>query len=123
MWWDPVRKLDDPYTQPYQYPRYPLHALAEYLRLGYAAKQDTEKSRPNVNAIYVITNANDSSVDNNITAQFVDAWLAHGEEYLDTYEFEKELNLSHDLITPTREDGNPALVYPVIISVITRGDQ
>ena len=93
------------------------------MRLGFAAKQDAQVRRPNVNTIYVITNANDSSVDNNITDQFVDAWLAYGEEYLKTYEFEKGLNLPHDLITPTREDGDPTLVYPLILSVITGGDQ
>ena len=66
----------------------------------------------------MITNAHDSSVSNGITRQLVDTWKAHGDEYLQTYEFENSLGLPHDLITPTREDGNPALVYPVIIDSI-----
>jgi pimeloyl-ACP methyl ester carboxylesterase len=118
MWWDPKTKADNPYTAPYAYPRYPLHALAEYLRLGFAAQRDAQQNKPGVNRIVVITNAHDNSVNNDIIAQFVETWQAHGEEYLDTYEFERELNLPHDLITPTREDGNPALVYPIIIEHI-----
>ena len=62
--------------------------------------------------------ANDESVNNEIIGQFVDTWQKHGEEYLDDFEFEKDLILPHDLITPTREDGNPALVYPIIIDNI-----
>ncbi len=119
MWWDPRTKADDPYTAPYSYPRYPIHALAEYLRLGFAAQQDARSNKPGVNSIVVITNANDSSVNNGITAQFVDSWQAHDEDYLSTYQFEKQFGLPHDLISPTREDGDPALVYPILIEKIT----
>ena len=123
MWWDPTTKENSPTTAPYSYPRYPLHALAEYLRLGYATQQGAKQTRPDVNSIVVITNANDSSVDNNVAAQLVDAWNIHGEEYLDTYEFEKAYNLPHDLISPTREDGNPGIVYPIIIERILAPDE
>lgn len=119
MWWDPRTKENNPLSQSYQYPRYPLHALAEYLRLGFAAQRDANQNKPGVKRIVVITNANDESVNNNIIGQFVDTWRVHGEEYLNTLEFEKELGLPHDLITPTREDGNPAFVYPIIIENIT----
>ncbi len=118
MWWDPKTKADNPYTAPYSYPRYPLHALAEYLRLGYAAQQNARSTKPDVNAIVVITNANDVSVNNGVTDRLVETWQNHGEEYLSAYEFEKKYNLPHDLISPTREDGNPALVYPIIFDSI-----
>lgn len=123
MWWDPKTKADNPYTAPYSYPRYPLHALAEYLRLGFATQQDARNTKPDVNSIVVITNANDVSVNNGIISQFIDSWQKHGEEYLVTYQLEKELNLPHDLITPTREDGNPGLVYPILINKIIQSDQ
>jgi esterase/lipase len=119
MWWDPERKADNPFTQPYQYPRYPLHALAEYMRLGFAVQQDAKSNKPGVDSIVVITNANDESINNGIVAQIEALWLDHGEELIRTYEFEKDLGLPHDVITPTREDGNPAIVYPIIIDYIT----
>jgi len=123
MWWDPKTKEDNPFSQSYQYPRYPLHALAEYMRLGFAAQRDARDNKPGVNRIVIITNANDESVNNTIIAQFVETWREHGEDYMDTFEFEKNLNLPHDLITPTREDGNPAFVYPILIDHIIRKDQ
>lgn len=118
MWWDPTTRADNPNTAPYSYPGYPLHALAEYLRLGFAAQDLARNEKPAVPAIMVINNQHDKSVNNGITDQLVAAWKAHGEEYLRTYEFEEALGLPHDLITPTREDGNPAVVYPVIVDSI-----
>ncbi|MCB8982618.1 MAG: alpha/beta fold hydrolase [Ardenticatenaceae bacterium] len=123
MWWDPKAKAENPFTAYYSYPRYPLHALAEYLRLGYAAQQAARSNPPGVRSIVVITNANDQSVNNDIIDEFVTTWQKHGEEDMDTFEFERELNLPHDLITPTREDGNPALVYPIIIDHIITVEQ
>jgi carboxylesterase len=118
MWWDPTTKADNPSTADYAYPGYPLHALAEYLRLGFATQDSARRDKPAVDSILVINNAHDDSVNNGITNQLVAAWKAHGEDFLRTYEFEDALGLPHDLITPTREDGNPALVYPVIIDNI-----
>jgi carboxylesterase len=118
MWWDPTTKADNPNTAAYSYPGYPLHALAEYLRLGFAAQDLARNEKPGVPAIMVINNQHDRSVNNGITDQLIAVWKAHGEEYLRTYEFEEALGLPHDLITPTREDGNPAVVYPVIVDSI-----
>jgi esterase/lipase len=118
MWWDPTTKADNPSTADYAYPGYPLHALAEYLRLGFATQDNARREKPAVASIMVINNEHDDSVNNGITDQLVAAWKAHGEEFLRTYEFEDALGLPHDLITPTREDGNPAVVYPVIIDSI-----
>jgi alpha-beta hydrolase superfamily lysophospholipase len=118
MWWDPSAKENNPLTANYAYPGYPLRALAEYLRLGFATQDLAKQQKPGVDSIVVITNAHDESVNHGITNQLVQAWQQHGEEYLRTYEFERALNLPHDLITPTREDSNPGLVYPVIIDSI-----
>ncbi len=119
MWWDPQKKANNPFTQPYQYPRYPLHALAEYMRLGFAAERDAATNKPGVDRLIVITNANDESINNGIVAQFEELWQQHGEEFMRSYQFEKDLGLPHDVITPRREDGNTALTYPIIIDYIT----
>lgn len=118
MWWDPTTKANNPNTASYSYPGYPLHALAEYLRLGFATIDLAQKVKPAVNSITVINNAHDDSVNNGITNQLVEVWKAHGDEFLRTFEFEDALGLPHDVISPTREDGNPALVYPVIVDSI-----
>ena len=118
MWWDPTLKMDNPNTAEYAYPGYPLHALAEYLRLGFATNDIAKREKPAVAWITVMNNAHDDSVNNGITDQLVATWKRHGEEFLRTYEFEDALGLPHDLITPDRADGNPTLVYPVIIDNI-----
>ena len=123
LWWDPTKKQDNPFSQSYQYPRYPLHAMAEYLRLGFAAEHDAKENPPGVNRLIVITNANDKSINNGIVAQFEELWQQHGAELVSSYQFEKDLGPPHDLITPTREDGNPALVYPVIMDSIFAADE
>lgn len=123
MWWDPQTKADNPFTQSYQYPRYPLHALAEYMRLGFAADENAQRVRPGVPSLVLITNQNDESVNNTIIAEFEKHWVDHGEELIRSYEFEKDLGLPHDVITPTREDGNPALTYPIIIDYISHAGE
>ena len=123
MWWDPTTKENNPFAQSYQYPRYPLHALAEYMRLGFAAERDATQEKPGVDRLIVITNANDESINNGVVAQFEELWQLHGEEYMRSYQFEKNLGLPHDVITPTREDGNVALTYPIIIDYITGAEE
>jgi esterase/lipase len=122
MWWDPRSKADNPNTAAYAYPNYPLHGLAEYLRLGFAMQDNARREKPAVASIFVINNAHDDSVNNDVTARLTDAWRSHGATLLETFEFEDALGLPHDLITPTRENGDPALVYPIILDRVTRGD-
>ena len=62
MWWDPAKKADNPFSAPYSYPRYSLKSLAEVLRLGYAAEEDVEHTKPASPDIIVINNAADDSV-------------------------------------------------------------
>jgi esterase/lipase len=120
MWWDPSTKEDNPMTADYAYPGYPVNALAEYLRVGFATQDLAKREIPAAASIVVISNDNDKSVNKGITNQLIKAWQQYGGEYLRTYDFDATLNLPHDLITPTREDGNPGLVYPVIVDIVHR---
>ena len=118
QWWDPIRKENNPLSAPYAYARYPLHALLENIRLGYATEADAKRTRPAASKIIVITNANDDSVNNDVIAEFEHMWAKHGEENLVTFQFEKSLGLPHDLITPTRPGARIDLVYPKLLEFI-----
>ena len=118
QWWDPVHKENNPLTAPYAYARYPLHALLENMRLGYAAEADAKHTRPAAGEIIVITNANDDSVNNGVIAEFEQIWREHGDENLVTFQFEKALKLPHDLITSTRPGEQIELVYPKLLELI-----
>lgn len=118
QWWDPVHKGDNPLAAPFAYARYPLHALLENMRLGYATETDAKHTRPAAEKIIVITNANDDSVNNDVVAEFEQIWKDHGEENLVTFQFEKTLGLPHDLITSIRPGARIDLVYPKLLELI-----
>jgi carboxylesterase len=118
QWWDPVHKLSNPLSAPYSYRGYYMHSLFENLRLGFAAEEDAKRVKPAVGGILVITNANDESVNNEIVAEYEQLWLDHGEQFVRTYRFEKELGIPHDMITVDRPDNHIELVYPKLLELI-----
>ena len=118
QWWDPVHKLSNPLSAPYSYRGYYMHSLFENLRLGFAAEEDAKKVKPAAGGILVITNANDESVNNEVVAEFEQLWLEHGEQFLQTYQFEKELGIPHDMITVNRPDSHVEIVYPKLLELI-----
>ena len=118
QWWDPVHKMGNPYSAPYSYRGYYTHALFENLRLGFIAEKDSKKVKPAAGRILVITNANDDSVNNEVVAEFEQLWLEHGEQFLQTFQFAKELGVPHDMITASRPGGRIDIVYPKLLELI-----
>ena len=118
QWWDPVHEMNNPNSAPYSYRGYYLHALFENLRLGFVAEEDAKRIKPAVGRIFVITNANDDSVNNEVVAEFEQLWLEHGEKFLQTYKFEKSLEIPHDMITVTHPDSRTDIVYPKLLELI-----
>ena len=103
----------------YAYPRYSTRALAQLLRLSFATQVGARRAAPAARSILVITNANDHSVNNELTQQVVDEWRAQGAE-LRTYEFDAGLQLGHDMIDPTQPDQRTDIVYPTVIDLIAQ---
>lgn len=120
QWWDPIKKENNPFTDEFQYPRFGTHALAEYLRLGFAAENDV-KNEPPAGRIIMVSNASDPSVSNDVIDQFVGLWKEHissGAALVESYRFEKELGLPHDIITPARFESNTTVVYPKLMELL-----
>jgi carboxylesterase len=118
MWWDPINKEKNPNSAPYSYTRYPLHALFENLRLGYVAEAEARRVKPAAGSILTITNANDESINNGVVAEFEEIWRDYGEGFLQTFQFSKDLQLPHDLITVGRPNAKVELVYPRLHELI-----
>jgi carboxylesterase len=118
QWWDPIHKISNPLSAPYSYRGYYMHSLFENLRLGFAAEEDAKRVKPAVGGILVITNENDESVNNEVVAEFEQLWLEHGEQFLQTFQFEGELGIPHDMITVDRPDGHVDIVYPKLLELI-----
>jgi carboxylesterase len=118
QWWDPdLKSAGGP---PFAYPRYSTRALAQTMLLGSAVRSAAGRDAPAARAILVITNANDTNVNNALTAQVVDQWRLRGTKGLRTYEFEAGLKLEHDLIDPDKPDHAVELVYPKLIELINQ---
>lgn len=114
-WWDET--LKEKIGPPHAYPRYSTHALAQILRLGFATQDAARQFKPAARSIVVITNANDTSVNNALTAAVVEVWRAQGVD-IRTFEFEAGLKLGHDFIDPAQPDQRVDIVYPRLVKLI-----
>jgi hypothetical protein len=74
---------------------------------------------PAAHKLIVATNANDASVNNDLTMNVVRDWQAHGAN-LSTYEFRADLRLDHDLIDPAQPAQHIDLVYPRLIELVNQ---
>ncbi|MBI1878558.1 MAG: hypothetical protein HYR94_10080 [Chloroflexi bacterium] len=103
---------------PQVYPQNATRAISQILRLGFAVRNQASQLPPVAAAILVVTNANDDTVDNQVTSDIVASWRKHGYEHLQTYEFEADLRLDHDVIDPAHPKQKVDLVYPVLLDLI-----
>jgi esterase/lipase len=117
-WWDDAAKAE--YGNAYQYPRFSKRGLAQIFRLGLSVHDSARRSPEAATRLLVVTNANDTSVNNELTASIAKSWREHGAS-LATYEFDAALHLRHDLIDPTQPGARVDVVYPRLIDLITRG--
>src|SRR5690349_12341636 len=117
VWWDP--KLKEAEGPDYTYPRYSKHALAQILRFGFSVQGNARKQAPSARRIIVVTNANDDSVNNELTAIVTQSWRDHDAQ-LTTYEFPVSLKLPHDLIDANKPDANTKFVNQKLIDLVTK---
>ena len=76
------------------------------------------QTAPTVQRVIVVTNANDTSVNNALIAEVVAHWQADG-AHIETYEFPLSQGLIHDLIDPDQQDQKIEVVYPELIDLAT----
>jgi pimeloyl-ACP methyl ester carboxylesterase len=118
MWWDPSTRMDNPLSSPYTYRGYWTHALFEVLRLGFTARAAAQEKRPSAGSILVISNASDTSVNNGVIADYERIWSRYGDGFLRSYQFPRSDDIPHDMITFTRPDARPEVVYPRLLELI-----
>ena len=118
MWWDPTTKAANPYSIYYAYPRYPVRALMELLRLGLVTQMQAEKSAPAAKNIVMIINDAEPSVSNAEILQLLTLWQKHGKGSLSKYHFGKDMELPHDLITIGTRNFPAEEVYARLVGAI-----
>jgi pimeloyl-ACP methyl ester carboxylesterase len=114
-WVDAELQMDFPPA--WVYPRYSMHAMAQLLRLSFSVQTAAARVRPGATHILVVTNANDTAVNNDLTVQAVAKWRSHSAD-VQTYVFPASLGLDHDVIDPNRPEQQIDLVYPGIIGLV-----
>jgi carboxylesterase len=117
VWWDET--LKDQVLPKHAYPQYSQRAAAQILRLGFAVQNKAGQQAPAAAKILVFTNANDASVNNELTAKVVSAWTRKGAN-ITTYEFPESLGYQHDLIDPAQPSQAVDAIYPQLIKLITQ---
>jgi hypothetical protein len=69
--------------------------------------------------VILVTNAGDTAVNNRITWRLISRWRDKGLEQLEAYEFGRTHHLIHDIIDPEQRQQQTALVYPILLDLIT----
>jgi esterase/lipase len=104
----------------HNYHGFATRGLGQALRLGFAVYDAAKTTKPAARSVLVITNAADPAVDNRITYKLAERWKARGLERLDTCIFDASYRLIHDIIDPDQQEQQTAVVYPVLLDLISR---
>ena len=116
QWWDP--QLKDAVVPPlHAYPRHASRGLAAILRLGFAVQALARQGKPAARRIWVLTNANDRTINPEMVERVVKLWQAKGAD-VQTHQFGADLKLGHDFIDPTQRNQRVDLSYPVILDML-----
>jgi len=117
MWWDPRLRENLP-GPPYNYPRFPTHALGEALRLGLQTAQPDRALR--VNRLGVILTENDKAVNNARTRRLFEQWRAASTDTdFFIYEFPASENIPHDFIDPLQPNARTDKVNALLVEWLT----
>jgi hypothetical protein len=115
-WWDPRVKQNC--LPKYAYPGYPTHGLAEVTFFGDKIFEYSSR-RPLGKDCILVTNANESAVNNSVSRELLAQWKAGGANY-------SEVVLSglgpprHDIIDPTTFPQGVHLVYPRLEDIVLK---
>ncbi len=103
---------------PYAFPRQSTRAIAAILQLGAVVRDEAQRRAPGAGSVVVVTNGNDTDVDNGVARDVAAAWQQHAPGRVGTYEFPKELGLIHDMVDPIQTGSRPDAVYPALMRLL-----
>ena len=115
VWWDPRTKAKNPFSIYYAYPHYSFRTLAEIMRLGLSVKRQAKMHRPAAGKILVMENDFDMGVSNAEIESLADLWKVYNPEKVNSYHFEREMKMLHDIITPGTPGIPTAEIYARIL--------
>jgi carboxylesterase len=87
------------------------------MKLGFAVQVKSWTTVPVAHRLIVVTNSNDTSVNNQLTSEVVKHWQQH-DANIELFEFPASLGLAHDLIDPSQPNQRTEIVYTQLIDLI-----
>ena len=116
VWWDP--RVKEKCLPLYAYPGFPTHALAQLVFFGNGVvKAANGGTRPRARLCTLVTNLNESAVNNNVTFELMDTWKKSGAHY-DRVVLSGLGEPRHDIIDPTTFPQARTLVYPKLEAIV-----
>ncbi len=115
MWWDP--RIKEKCLPIYAYPGFPSHGLAQCVFFGNVVVQAAKSARPRARRCTLVTNRNESAVNNDITFRLMRGWEAGGAPY-DGVVLDGLGPPRHDIIDPTTFPQARTLVYPKLEAIV-----
>ncbi|MDO8602828.1 MAG: alpha/beta fold hydrolase [Candidatus Omnitrophota bacterium] len=117
VWWD--RKGKTALTGPTSsYYRFSTRGVAQIMRLGWSVMKEARSVAPKAQTIVVITSALDDTVNEKNLDRVVGEWQRHGGVKITRFQFDRSLDVFHDLIDPEQPYQKTAVVYPKLIELI-----
>ena len=114
-WWDP--RIKEKCLPDYAYPGFPSRTLGEVTLYGNGLFKAAASAKPMAKRCTLVTNANESAVNNGVTRELFAVWNGNGVGY-------GEVVLSglgaprHDIIDPTTFPRARTLVYPKLVDLV-----
>jgi hypothetical protein len=104
---------------PHSYRQFASHGVIAMLRQGRAVLNGARRAKPAAGSVLVALNENDDGVNNALSCTLVRRWRAHGADAVASYAFSRQLGLIHDVVDPTQPKQQTAVVYPILIDLVT----
>ncbi len=114
-WWDP--RIKEKCLPIYAYPGFPSHALATCVFFGNIVVQAAKSTPPLAKRCTLVTNKNESAVNNAVAFRLLDGWESSGKRY-DQVVLSDLGPPRHDIIDPTTFPQARTLVYPKLESIV-----
>lgn len=115
IWWDPIRRAKSPFASGCGYPGFPIHALANVLRLSQEVYQQALRGKPQPPRVIFILNENEPAVNNRMVRNIVNHWQRHDPNQTQIKTFPRGWHLPHDLISLNCPGGRTDRVYAQIV--------
>jgi pimeloyl-ACP methyl ester carboxylesterase len=116
-WWNPKRRgeIDGPR---HAYAWYSSRGIALNMRLGLLVAQRAKHKPAGARRIVLLNNPSDPLTDCAVALKVVANWRALGGD-VHVEEFDRALDLPHDIVDPAQPHAQPELIYPFIYRLLT----